>query len=82
MSVLNEFRRAIAIHQQKDDEAFDEQINLPVEERVAKGVTMNNLRVEFIFFDEAPNPWCPHLNFPNKFIRSAKIYCQNNIPTI
>jgi len=79
MSVLNEFKRAIAIHQQKDDEAFEEQINLPLEERVAKGVTMNNLRVEFIFFDEAPNRYCPHLNYPNKFIRAAKVYCQNNI---
>ena len=79
MSVLNEFKQAIAIHQHKDDEAFEEQINLPIEERVAKGITMNNLRVEFIFFDVSPNPYCPRLSNPNKFIRAAIIYCQNNI---
>lgn len=79
MSVLNEFREAIEIQQRKDDESYDEQINLPIDERVAKGVTMNNLRVYFEFFDHIPNQWCPSLNYPSKFIKSAKIYCQNNI---
>ena len=79
MSVLSEFRQAIAIQQQKDDESFEEQINLPLDERVAKGTTMNNLKVVFTFFDYAPNQWCSSLDFPYKFIRSAKIYCENNI---
>lgn len=79
MQVLNEFREAIRVQQQKDDEAFEEQINLPIEERVAKGITMHNLKVVFSFFDEAPNPWCPNISYPEKFIRSAKVYCQNNI---
>lgn len=79
MSVLSEFKRAIATQQEKDDESYEEQINLPIDERVAKGITMNNLRVDFIFFDHEPNPWCPNLNYPLKFIQSAKIYCQNNI---
>ena len=79
MSVLREFREAIQIQQNKDDESYEEQIGLPLEERVAKGVTMHNLRVEFDFYDNAPNQWCPKLEYPNKFIRSAKIYCDNNI---
>lgn len=79
MSVLIEFREAIEIQQRKDDEAYEEQIKLPIDERVAKGVTMNNLRVEFDFHPHAPNQWCPSLRYPYKFIRSAKIYCQNNI---
>ena len=79
MSVLSEFREAIAIQQKKDDESYEEQISLPIDERVAKGVTMNNLQVVFDFFEHAPNRWCPQLNYPLKFIRSAKIYCQNNI---
>lgn len=79
MSVLSEFREAIAIQQKKDDESYDEQIQLPIDERVAKGVTMNNLKVVFDFFEHAPNQWCPRLNHPQKFIRSAKVYCQNNI---
>jgi DNA replication ATP-dependent helicase Dna2 len=79
MSVLTEFREAIQIQQNKDDEGYDEQISLPLDERVAKGVTMHNLRVEFNFFDHAPNQWCPRLDFPHKFIRTTKIYCENNI---
>ena len=47
MSVLQEFREAIALHQRKDDEAFEEQMSLPLDERTAKGITMTGLRVEF-----------------------------------
>ncbi len=79
MSVIREFREAIQIQQQKDDEAYEEQMKLPLDERVAKGVTMYNLRVEFDFFDHAPNQWCPRLSYPDKFIRTAKIFCDNNI---
>lgn len=79
MSVLREFREAIKVQQSKDDETYEEQISLPIDERVAKGVTMDNLSVEFNFYEAAPNQWCPSLEYPNKFIRSAKIFCKNNI---
>lgn len=79
MPVLNDFRKAIEIQQKKDDESYKEEISLPLAERVAKGVTMNNVRVEFDFYDHAPNQWCPNISYPLKFIRSAKIYSQNNI---
>ena len=79
MSVLQEFREAIALHQRKDDEAFEEQMSLPLDERTAKGITMTGLRVEFEYFDEAPNQWCPMLSRPYQFIRSARIHCVNNI---
>ncbi|VXD19763.1 ATP-binding protein [Marinoscillum sp. 108] len=79
MSVLDDFKQAIVIQQQKDDEAYEEQIALPLDERVAKGVTMTNLKVIFDFYEEAPNQWCPHLNYPYKFLRSAEIFSDNNI---
>lgn len=79
MSVLSEFKEAIAVQQKKDDESYKEEINLPTAERVAKGVTMNNIRVEFDFYDHAPNQWCPNISYPLKFIRSARIHSQNNI---
>jgi DNA replication ATP-dependent helicase Dna2 len=79
MSVLNDFREAIAVHQRKDDEAYEEQIRLPIEERVAKGVAMSNVRVEFLFHQQKPNPWCPTVTYPTLFISSAKIYCSDNI---
>ena len=82
MSVLREFREAIEVQQKKDDEAYEEQISLPIDERVAKGVTMDNLSVEFNFYEAAPNQWCPSLEYPNKFIRSAKIFCKNNMTTL
>ena len=79
MSILNDFREAIAVQQRKEDEAYEEQIKLPIDERVEKGLAMNNLRVVFDFHDGAPNEWCPHLTHPYKFIRSAKVHCPNNI---
>lgn len=79
MPILSEFIEAIRVQQKKDDEAYDEEMKLPVDERVAKGITMTNLRVVFDFYDSAPNPFCPLLTYPQKFIRSARIYCQNNI---
>ena len=79
MSVLQEFREAIALHQRKDDEAFEEQMRLPLDERIAKGITMTGVRVEFEYFDDAPNQWCPMLSRPYQFIRSARIHCANNI---
>lgn len=79
MSVLSEFRQAIAIQQRKENESYEEQIRLPLDERVAKGITMTNLRIIFDFYEYAPNGWCPSLNPSQKFIRSAQVFCQNNI---
>lgn len=79
MPVLEEFRHAIAVQQRKSDESYDEQMEMPIDERVAKGITMNNLRVEFDFYDHAPNQWCPLLRHPIKFIRSVTVFCDNNI---
>ena len=78
MSVLNEFRQAIAIQQRKEDEDYGEQMRLPIDERVAKGITMTNLRVEFDFYDYPPQ-YCYPLPASQKYIRSARIFCQNNI---
>jgi DNA replication ATP-dependent helicase Dna2 len=48
MSIIEEFRAAIELHQRKDDENFDEQMVLPLQERISKGITMTNLRVSFL----------------------------------
>ena len=79
MSLLEDFKQAIALQQAKDNEGYDEQMKLPLEDRELKGVTMPNLRVEFEFYEEAPNSFCPILNFPDKFIRSARITTDKNI---
>lgn len=79
MDVLLEFQAAIEIERQKNLQDFEQQKQLPLDERVAKGVTMTNLTVEFDFYDGLPNQWCYHLNGSEKYISSVKIYCDNNI---
>jgi superfamily I DNA and/or RNA helicase len=65
MEVLKEFQKAIEIEYQKNIQDFNEQENLPIDERVAKGVTMINLKVEF--------------ELEGNEIKSANIFCENNI---
>ena len=79
MNVLNEFQAAIEIERLKNLQDFEEQMNQPLDERVAKGVTMSNLRVEFEFHNGLPNQWSHPLPNPQKYISSAIIICDNNI---
>lgn len=79
MNVLDEFQKAIEIEYLKNLEDFKEQMKQPLDERIAKGITMSNLRVEFDFYDDLPNPWCSSLSGSQEYILSAKIFCDNNI---
>lgn len=79
MNVLDEFQKAIEIEYRKNLEDFKDQMKLPLDERIAKGITMSNLKVEFDFYDELPNPWCSALQGSQEYILSAKIFCKNNI---
>lgn len=79
MDVLKEFQAAIEIEFAKNLQDFEEHKKLPLDERVAKGVTMTNLRVEFDFYDGLPNQWCYSLQASQKYISSVKIFCDNNI---
>lgn len=79
MDVLNEFLEAIEIERIKSLKENEELLRLPLDERVAKGVTMSNLKVEFDFFEGLPNQWCHPLQNPQKYISSAKVFCDNNI---
>jgi len=47
MNVLEEFQKAIEIEYLKNLEDFKEQMKQPLDERIAKGITMSNLKVEF-----------------------------------
>ena len=79
MNVLNEFQKAIEIERLNDLKDFEEQMKLPLDERIAKGITMSNLKVELDFYDGLPNHFCSHLSSPQKYISSVKIFCDNNI---
>lgn len=79
MDVLKEFQAAIEIEFAKNLEDYKEQQKLPLDERVAKGVTMTNLRIEIEFYEGLPNQWCHRLPESQKYISSVKIFCDNNI---
>jgi len=79
MDVLKEFQAAIEIEFAKNLQDYEEQKKLPLDEKVAKGVTMTNLRVEFEFYDELPNQWCSQLSGAQEYISSVMIFCDNNI---
>lgn len=79
MDVLQEFQAAIEIEFTKNIEDFEKQNKLPLDERVAKGVTMTNLRIEFEFYDYLPNDFCNPLPGGQKYISTVNIFCENNI---
>lgn len=79
MDLLQEFEAAIEIEFAKNLQDFEEQQRLPLDERVAKGVTMTNLQVEMEFYDGLPNPYCVPLQGSNKYIMNVKVFCDNNI---
>lgn len=78
MNVLKEFQAAIEIEFAKNLDDFKAQQKLPLDEKVAKGVTMTNLSVEMEFYDGAPNQWCYPLSGSDEYIFSVKIFCENN----
>ncbi|GAB1462305.1 DEAD/DEAH box helicase [Pedobacter sp.] len=74
MNVLDEFQKAIEIERLKDLAEYEEQKTIPLDERIAKGITMANLKVEFDFID------MPISNAPDiRLFKSVKILCENNI---
>jgi superfamily I DNA and/or RNA helicase len=74
MNVLNEFQKAIEIERLKNLAEYEEQKTIPLDERIAKGITMANLKVEFDFID------MPISNAPDvRFFKSVKVLCENNI---
>ncbi len=79
MNVLAEFQAAIEIENAKNLQDYEEQKRLPLNERVMKGITMPNLRIEMSFYDGIPNQWCYPLPDSERYISSVRIFCENNI---
>ena len=79
MNLLQDLRSALEIEQRQNDAEFERIMNLSMTERVNKGYSLQNLQVEFVFYDDSPNPFCPRLSQGQKFIHRAKIHCVNNI---
>lgn len=79
MEVLSEFKRAIEVESKKNAEEYTSVMSLPLNERVAKGVTMANFTLKFDFRDLPPTPWDGPIDFPLSYINTAQIICEKNI---
>jgi DNA replication ATP-dependent helicase Dna2 len=79
MDVLNQLREAIEVDRVRNLAEFESEMSRPLDERVTKGVTMPNLKVEFEFYEGLPNRYCFSLPDSHKYIAAAKISCENNI---
>lgn len=79
MDLLQDLRNALAIEQKHNDAEFNRIMKMPIADRVNKGYSLQNLNVEFEFFDGAPNRFCPRLGEGQRFISRANIHCVYNI---
>ena len=79
MDVINEFKQAIEIESQKNTEEYALVMALPLNERIAKGVTMSNFILKFDFRELPPTPWDQPIDFPLSYINTAQIICDKNV---
>jgi|694.fasta_scaffold80248_2 DNA replication ATP-dependent helicase Dna2 len=79
MEVLKEFKDAIKLESEKNATEYANVMALPLNERVAKGVTMVNFILVFDFRELPPSPWDEPIEFPLSYINSAQINCEKNI---
>jgi DNA replication ATP-dependent helicase Dna2 len=79
MEVLKEFKRAIEIESKKNAEEHALVMALPLNEKIAKGVTMSNFTLKFDFRELPSTPWDEPIDFPLSYINTAQIICDNNI---
>lgn len=79
MEVLKEFKQAIEIESKKNTDEYALVMALPLNEKIAKGVTMSNFTLKFDFRELTPSPWNEPIFSPLSYINSATIVCDNNI---
>jgi DNA replication ATP-dependent helicase Dna2 len=79
MELLKEFVAAIEIDRLNALADYEESMGQPLDERIAKGNTMANLRVAFTFYGGLPNGYCAPLSGALKYIDTVNVYCDNNI---
>jgi len=77
MPLLENFGQALEVEDQKKNEDFEEQMNLPIDERIAKGITMANLKVSFDYHNGVPKFCHPIPN--HRFINTVNVFATNNI---
>ena len=79
MDVLKEFKDAIIFESEKNAAEYDNTMALPLNEKVAKGVTIVNFSLVFEFRELPNNPWEYSIELPLKYISSVRVKCEENI---
>jgi DNA replication ATP-dependent helicase Dna2 len=79
MEVLQEFKKAIKIEGEKNSADFSALMSLPLNERIAKGVTMANFTLKFDYRELPPSQWNDPIDYPLSYINSVYIKCDKNI---
>lgn len=78
MEVIKEFVNAINLESQRNAEDYALVMALPLNERVAKGVTLANFKLTFEFRQLPSSPWNEPIDFPLSYISIAQIICDDN----
>ena len=78
MEVINEFRQAIEIESHRNAEDYALVMALPLNERIAKGVTLANFTLTFDFRELPYSQYNETIEFPLSYINSASINCADN----
>lgn len=79
MDVLKEFKDAIIFESEKNAAEYENTMALPLNEKVAKGVTIVNFSLVFEFRELPNNPWEYSIEPPLKYISSVRVKCEENI---
>ncbi len=78
MDILKEFKQAVEVESEKIAHEFAINMALPVNERIAKGVTMANFTLEFTFRELPSSRWNEPIDFPLSYINTVQIISENN----
>lgn len=79
MSLIDDLTKAINIQQDRKDQDYRELMQKPLQERVNKGHTLANVDVDIVFYDNAPNGFCPHLGGNYAYIDRVIVSCPDNV---
>ncbi len=78
MEVLRDFNQAIKIESQRNADEYALVMALPLNERIAKGVTMANFTLKFDFRELPYSQYNEEIDPPLAYINSAYIDCEVN----
>lgn len=77
MDLLNSLSEAIQLQQHKKDDDFKESMSKPLNERIAKGHTLINLKITSMEVSKNAD-FCPSLSGSLRYVDKVYVHCPNN----